>query len=207
MRKPETLLPSITSRSPRPPLFFLGGGQEAPKSAAGRALAAQGCGPSCQTLPRPSIAHGRVGPGCPPRPRLQRAPPGAAHRARGRGARSAHVTGARTAEMERRGPEGGARRRRRRPRPGQTPSAPLPRPAGRRHPPGRPGTLTCVADDDVLEEVRVRHGRGRSVPGHTAPPPATAAPPPPRPSTCSRRASKRQARPSQPPPVAVSSRE
>lgn len=38
-------------------------------------------------------------------------------------------------------------------------------------PPARPGRprpaagLTCVADDDVLEEIGVRHGRGRSVPG------------------------------------------
>lgn len=38
-------------------------------------------------------------------------------------------------------------------------------------PPARPGAprpaagLTCVADDDVLEEIGVRHGRGRSVPG------------------------------------------
>lgn len=38
-------------------------------------------------------------------------------------------------------------------------------------PPARSGSpkpaagLTCVADDDVLEEIGVRHGRGRSVPG------------------------------------------
>lgn len=56
------------------------------------------------------------------------------------------------------------------------------------------GALTCVADDDVLEEIGVRHGRGRSVPGHTAPPPATA-PPPPRPSPRRRSTSKRQAPP------------
>ena len=44
---------------------------------------------------------------------------------------------------------------------GPGPRAAASRPAGRRAP-----GLTCVADDDVLEEIGVRHGRGRSVPGH-----------------------------------------
>lgn len=48
---------------------------------------------------------------------------------------------------------------------------PDPRPPPPFAPPARPGPpqpaggLTCVADDDVLEEIGVRHGRGRSVPG------------------------------------------
>lgn len=79
-------------------------------------------------------------------------------------ARSAHVTSASTAEMERRpgdrGRKGGAAP--------PDPCLPAPPPFA---PPARSGSpkpaagLTCVADDDVLEEIGVRHGRGRSVPG------------------------------------------
>lgn len=51
------------------------------------------------------------------------------------------------------------------------PRLPPPPPPPPFAPPARPGPpqpaagLTCVADDDVLEEIGVRHGRGRSVPG------------------------------------------
>lgn len=47
------------------------------------------------------------------------------------------------------------------------PAAPPPpfAPPARLGPPRPAGGLTCVADDDVLEEIGVRHGRGRSVPG------------------------------------------
>lgn len=47
------------------------------------------------------------------------------------------------------------------------PAAPPPpfAPPARPGPPQPAGGLTCVADDDVLEEIGVRHGRGRSVPG------------------------------------------
>lgn len=105
----------------------------------------------------------------------KRLPPAGLQRARAKrgrpsqaaAARSAHVTSASTAEMERRpgdrGRMGGReaprrptrayRRHRRLP---LLPALGLPQPAA---------GLTCVADDDVLEEIGVRHGRGRSVPG------------------------------------------
>lgn len=121
--------------------------------------------------PPRSAAAGRAGPG------------------QAAAARSAHVTSSSTAEMERRDREAGAGRRRPQPR-GQAPSASQLADTL----PAAPRALTCVTDDNVLEQIGVRHGRGRSVPGHTAPPPLTA-PPPPRPSPRRRSTSKRQAPP------------
>lgn len=122
----------------------------------------------------PGVANGCRGPGCRGPGRSREGP------ARPQPLASAHVTSASTAEMELRPGDRGRMGGREAPR-HPTPAcrrrrrlARLPTPV----PPQPTVGLTCVADDDVLEEIGVRHGRGRSVPGSRS---SSRCAPPPRP--------------------------
>ncbi|XP_063114528.1 serine/arginine repetitive matrix protein 1-like isoform X2 [Cavia porcellus] len=86
------------------------------------------------------------------------------------------------------------------PRRRQAPFALQSRPAGQRARSAAPRALTCVADDNILKKIGVRHGHGRPVPGTRLLLLLLLLLRAPRPAPQHRSGSKRRLRPPPPPP-------